>query len=291
MTHNSTVNSPDTSKHNKSLIINIEEIEHLVRYIARKGIDTDGKLTSESAEAIRSYKNDKSDQNAIALLGLYAKLNAKTYPEHGVSGDTALDSTSFMVHRIPGLIFWSMLFVSLAIMTEIFSRYYAIEPSNFDLQSGSGINLNLLSEDSFHLIHAYGLSYMLPFFWGGTGACVYLLKTLSDLSADYKFSTQKYQGGFSRIFLGALFGGVVVNLFYDTAEMQSAIEGLNAASLAPSAVAFISGLGVRAIYGAFEKLVDTVHDRIQSIGRDAKNNPHASKENTKLSQIDREDRA
>ena len=55
-------------------------------------------------------------------------------------------------------------------------------------------------------IHSTALVYILPFFWGGLGSFVYLIKTLSDRAALYQFSRDRLQGTAPRLVLGAIFG-------------------------------------------------------------------------------------
>ena len=55
--------------------------------------------------------------------------------------------------------------------------------------------------------------------------------------------------------LGAVLGVVVANLFYEQTELA-------ANHISPNAVAFLTGLGVKAVYGALENMVDTVHKSV-----------------------------
>ena len=56
--------------------------------------------------------------------------------------------------------------------------------------------------------------------------------------------------------LGATLGAVVALAFLGS-------EGIQAGNLKPAAIAFLSGLGVRAIYSSFEALVNIISRRVQ----------------------------
>lgn len=104
---------------------------------------------------------------------------------------------------------------------------------------------------------------MAPFFWGGIGACLYLLKALSDRAADSQYDSRKLQGVFPRIILGSVLGVVVVSVFglevsLEERTIVGGTIGTAETVLPPAAVAFLAGLGQKAFYDAFESLVKVV---------------------------------
>jgi len=106
------------------------------------------------------------------------------------------------------------------------------------------------------------LLYLQPFFWGAVGASVYLLKHTGDLVAARKFERQRQQGVSTRVILGGVFGAVIVHLFFGRIAGTDPV-----ADLGPSAVAFLSGLGIRAIYAGFERVVDSLTDWVSGLGK------------------------
>ena len=75
------------------------------------------------------------------------------------------------------------------------------------------------------------------------------------------------QGSGARIFLGAIFGFIVVNLLFHSPESGTRIAAnLGLEDLQQNAVAFFCGLGVKAIYGIFERSVEFVHERVVKFG-------------------------
>ena len=63
-------------------------------------------------------------------------------------------------------------------------------------------------------IQRYMLDPIGPFLWGGIGACVYLLKHLSDKAQEKIFDSRDLKGWFTRILLGGMLG-TVVSYVYD----------------------------------------------------------------------------
>jgi len=82
------------------------------------------------------------------------------------------------------------------------------------------------------------------------------------LVAKRAYDVQSAQGTAARVVLGGVFGAVIVHLFFDSVP-----ETASTFALGPSATAFLSGLGIRAVYGAFEKVVDTMATWISGLGK------------------------
>ncbi len=128
-----------------------------------------------------------------------------------------------------------------------------------------------ISEDDDPLLFLFFdriASQMAPFFWGGIGACLYLLKTLSDRAANSQYDSRKLQGVFPRIILGSVLGVVVVSVFgLEVSIGERTIAGSTVRTaetmLPPAAVAFLAGLGQKAFFDAFESLVKGVSSLVQ----------------------------
>jgi hypothetical protein len=91
--------------------------------------------------------------------------------------------------------------------------------------------------------------------WGALGATVFLIKTLSDKVSDFCYEEKRLSGTAARIFLGAVFGLLIVKGF-----------GAQSGTLPQIAVAFLAGLGTKAVYAAIEALVNGVAGQISGRG-------------------------
>jgi hypothetical protein len=222
----------------------IGEINALIHYVTENGLDREGAVTGPLYQAVLRYHgldaHRRGDEEGAAcaaeILRLYTQLCALPGLE-GISGRTLIYARS-MTRHMRGLLLWGMLFVGLGAATEVLL-----------LQNGTdgGAVIGLLR-------------YLNPFFWGGVGASVYLVKALSDKAQALTFDRLRMQGLGSRIFLGAVLGALLVNsLGLDVGQGSFTAAGL----------AFLGGLGVKAIYAAFEALVDGFHDRIAPRGQPA----------------------
>jgi len=94
-----------------------------------------------------------------------------------------------------------------------------------------------------------------PAFWGGLGACVFLLKTLSDKGRENQFDSRSLQGWRTRILLGAVLGSVIVYIY----DPESFLEG--SLQVDANAIAFFTGVGIKVMYGAIEKTIDELAQR------------------------------
>lgn len=105
-------------------------------------------------------------------------------------------------------------------------------------------------------------SFLGPMAWGGLGATVFLLKTISDRVSDFRYECKRLSGTGARIFLGMVFGVVVVKLFGTQFEALSQI-----------AISFLAGLGTKAVYAAIEALVNGIAGQLS--GRVGDSGPRA----------------
>jgi hypothetical protein len=237
----------------------IAEVNALIHHATENGLDRDGSITVPLFQAVQRYRGldparrvgDEGVTSAAEILRLYTQLCA--LPElAGISGRTLIYARSVMRH-IRGLVLWGVLFVALAAGTEILLLHTAQQPA------GAAALPAWLPE----VVDVALLHYLNPFFWGGVGACVFLVKSISDKAAMLTFDRMRMHGVGARIFLGAVIGGLLVN----GAGLNSIEAGGVPATITSAGVAFLGGLGVKAIYAAFEALIDEFEDRIAGSAR------------------------
>ena len=103
--------------------------------------------------------------------------------------------------------------------------------------------------------------------WGALGSCVYLLKRLTDFAAGGYFDCVKFQGWKTRVLLGGVLGFVVLEVFQWSDVIEFSENEDSARLVAHTAIPFLTGLMVRVVYGALEKVVD-LGVRALNLGRD-----------------------
>ena len=108
-----------------------------------------------------------------------------------------------------------------------------------------------------YLVHQHVLNILEPFVWGCLGACVFLLKSLYDIAQDRQFDKERLHGWWLRVVLGGVLALVVVRLF--NLKDLGAVEGVEIDAVA---IAFLVGLGVKVVYGAFERMVGLLADKM-----------------------------
>jgi hypothetical protein len=257
-------------------MVDCQEVTALIKFVTERGLDKESKITGPLSQAVADLqgatdpkvRTDRTKQ----VIKLYGGLSAVTYPTMGVNGKTVLDSDDIRncrKIRILGIRFkpravkslaWLIGSFAFAVLTEGMRVYYSAEGSSGGTSTGwvQAILDNRTVFDLYQLV----LIYLLPFFWGAVGASIYLLKNASDLVAQRAYDAQSAQGTAARVILGGVFGAVIVHLFFDSIP-----ETASTFALGPSAAAFLSGLGIRAVYGAFEKVVDTLATWIGGLGK------------------------
>ncbi len=241
--------------------ISFKEIRSLLDYTIRHGFDRDCIFIKSLGKQLEEETAAK-ERPSIETVCLYAKLCLLTTPITGRS----LRSTSQLEDYLANIARMAVVFLFIAIANESLNAAYT------DV-TNSGILFGL---------HRYLLNPIAPFIWGALGSCVFLLKRLSDLAAAGAFDRYKLQGWKTRIVLGAILGGIM-QFIYDPSSFVG--SGLN---LDANAVAFITGVGVRVVYGAIEKTIALLAEtlNLKSLSRQHEGSPVVSWLNEQLAKTD-----
>jgi hypothetical protein len=221
-----------------------DEIMALVRYASERGLDPTNESIGplyKSACEYRSVPDDQRCELASALVEKYGKLAKLTSP---VNGRTLLDSSNIKTN-LGWLFVYTFVFLVLALGNEVLNRWFGdiVQPEEGWLAA-------------FIAVHRFAIDYFSPFAWGGVGSCVFLLKRLTDLASESTFNKSQMQGWQTRIWLGAILGAVIQHI-YDPSSFTE-----NAMRLDVKAVAFLTGVGVKVVYGAIEKTVEVLGEKL-----------------------------
>lgn len=221
-------------------VVSEDEVFALLEYSARQGIAKD-KINALSV-AIHAEEQDHSE-----IATRYADLAAETQP---INGRTLIDSSDRQIRRLFGIGTAAVVFFILAFGNEIADRWMA------DL---------VTPEDTpmWWQIKHYAWDLLTPALWGGLGSCVFLLKRVQDLAADLEYEHDRFCGWFTRILIGGILASAVLSVF-DPASFTG-----GQVALSSNALAFLVGVGVKAIYGAIERVIDEFAKKfgLQSVRR------------------------
>lgn len=224
--------SPRRIDHTTRPVISNEEVFALLEYAANQGIEK-GKIKTLS-EAIHLPEPDAS---TVAFL--YADIVSITTP---VNGRTLIDSKQ-PTRRLIGISLATTTFFILAIGNYIADGWVAdmVEP-----------------EDGLFLLNLkkYVWDYLTPFFWGGLGSCVYLLKAVQDAARDNVYQHHLMEGWGTRILIGGILAAIILVIFDPTTLTPETLP------MRPAAIAFLTGLSVKAVYGALEKTIQVLSAKL-----------------------------
>ncbi len=235
--------------------VSIEEAEALLKYVAEKGLDRPAKFTGPLLKAVTDCRTAENANARVAhyhdLYKHYSALTAQPFIPSGVNGRTIIDTENLFLGTF-WIIALGLVFFVCGVAMEVFGLYF---------RDVTEVSQPGTTEAVLFKVHEFGGRFLSPFFWGGVGTCVYLAKSLSEKASNQAFDSRRLYGHRARVFLGAVFAVIVVEIF----QLRPG-EITNGINIAPNATAFLCGLGVKAVYAAFEKLVDTIHDRIKGMG-------------------------
>lgn len=224
------------------------EVSELLSYVSNKGLDVADDVlaplyshiaNSDPLEFEQSNNTESKVEKALGVHQAYASLTKLTYP---VTGKTILHSRQYR-KSVRYIKRSAIFFLFVALFTEMLGMYLTSTSA-----AESGFWLFVLN------VHRYVLTPLSPIFWGGLGSCIFLLKRFSDIAADRTFDTDFIGGWQTRVLLGAILGGVIQYIYDPGFIVQSGMD--------ENALAFLVGVSVKVFYGALEKLIDAIAEKL-----------------------------
>ena len=242
-----------------------EEAEALVWYCARH---CPGGLEAQASEAYRDVLNALSqaatqpdEDRYKALMEAYRGLSCHTFDAHGVHGRSILDTirkpeglvAKVWDKRYRALTLGVVFFVAAVLLqlldawTQARSALFAADSSSPDAAPALQVSVSLLGSC---------VPLLIPVAWGALGACTALAKRVSERLTAMSYEENRMQGLPARIFLGAALALVLdILVFVERSPSAEEVAGLG---FGPIVGAFLAGLFVQHIYGAFEALMRRV---------------------------------
>lgn len=243
--------------------VTLQEVQALRRFVTERKVDGTDECLGQLHEALLKIRDGThetyhSSQDWRDVMKCYDQLAGVTYERFGVNGRTIIES------RSQPYVKWISIYLAAFLLLGILPLFK--EPILHLLgQSGISNNSNVSDYSSFLSVPLILFERVIPlsgaFFWGAIGACVYLLKRLADRAAALQYDSCKVQGIFTRIILGAVLGVVVVEVFNLEVSLTKTMIGngmsanVSGNQLPGEAVAFLAGLGQKAVFDSFEALI------------------------------------
>jgi hypothetical protein len=238
----------------------LEEVNALVRYASENGIDSPGPdprkpeettlvlLRRAAAEYEPFYDDEEMSPQKIEaevkVLGHYTRLAKQTKIENYPINGRTLIETSFASRSLFWLFGLTFILMGLAILNEIMTGWVSeTDPPYTQFQQ------------EIVFLQRHVLQHLIPFIWGGLGACMYLLMRLYNIATHRAFDRARLHGWALRVLLASVLAAVTLYL------IEPAALSSNGLPLEAKSIAFLVGLGVKVVYGAFEKLVDTLVEK------------------------------
>ena len=221
-------------------VVSAEEIEVLCRYKPHL-LSTNPSVDECWQTTLLDFLSYESKRKSIDAKTLHAYVNLckQTYPVTGASILESQKATHYPLMAIVGII------LAICMLGQL-TYSYASTTSASD-------STKLI----WHFAYYFGM-YWYPvlagLLWGGLGSCIYLLKRVNDIAQSREFDPALYKGVWVRMVLGGTLGWVVVNIFD--------LEANDFGGISIPAVAFLTGLSVKVVYGALEALVVAIEQKL-----------------------------
>ena len=223
-------------------IINPEEVAASLKFATEKGIE-DETLVPALFKQLRMWQEARETGDAAAqeaatsdMLSSYTKLTKQL---DGVNGRNLVQGRSLIKETL-GFMSVTFIFFIVSVTTLALQEWVANQPRPDDA---------FITNEIMHYIQ-----FFTPFFWGALGACVYILKRITDEAADNRFDRDKFQGWATRATLGGILGGIITYIIDPSA--------FGKLTLNTAAIAFLTGLGTKVVYGALQRLIQILGDKM-----------------------------
>src|SRR5690606_24140145 len=139
------------------------------------------------------------------------------------------------------LFFTTITLAVLAVFNEVLVSWTADQAFHVGVQGSVSSLAYFLKDHTFQ--------ELTPFIWGALGGCSYLSMRLYDIASNRAFDRSRFHGWVLRVLLASILGAVT---FYIISPDKLTADGV---PIEAKTLAFLAGLGVKVVYGAFEKLI------------------------------------
>lgn len=137
--------------------------------------------------------------------------------------------------------------------------FWAIAFAVFIVAAEWGVNYLGLKKDAMSVVGWRTLlQSLLPWAYGGLGACAYMLRSAHYFIYQRSFDTRRTPEYFNRILLGAISGGAII-LFSE--YLLSADDG-SAAHLGSAALGFVAGYSGDLVFNTIERIVNAIFPKV-----------------------------
>lgn len=266
----------DKERSNQSIPMNesikdeyIQECEALVEYIGRYGnvlLEGNRDKFQCLTELVSRYRQGEAgEEDWQRLVQAYSDITQITMTTRGVNGRSVRDTMNAGEEHIglsalvPIKLPTHQRPLSIALWLLILALILHFVENLASNVSDPRVELDWMLYPYYFV--QYLAPLLVPAVWGGLGACVFLMKQVSDRLAAFTYEEVRLKGYGTRILLGAIFGVVIVQWLFDLHTGDKEI----ADSLGQAVTAFAAGLGTKAVYAAFEELIEVIASRIRGV--------------------------
>lgn len=233
-----------------------KEARALMEHMATNGVlakEGPGKQAFEAlVDAVNKTQNApdgwpdliKAYQAATAVTIEVGKIDGRSVLDtHQMRSEPGLKSLLGKIYEKKGYraTRWALILIIFALILEYVASWVGLNKDN---------NSTLVYQIAQPLVGP-----LIAFVWGAIGSCLFLMKRISDQMREFTFRESLLSGDGTRIVIGAIIGLVVVWIFFLEFDKQIAVGNVE---FGAASAAFLSGLGVKAVYGALEQLVEVL---------------------------------
>jgi hypothetical protein len=220
----------------------LSQARKLLAYALERPLDDSADKVAALSRAIHQAEaqgKNSGPQPEEDLVRAYKAVTDLTARQFGVTGKTLVDSESAKAETAYLGYVMAALFL-LSIPVEFFSSL-SVAKSMFP---------------SFSTEYASAVDEFSSFIWGALGALVFLSKRITDDISASRYDSARNRGVAARVLLGAVLGATVAQFFNPESSAAGRVD------LTDNAIAFLAGLGVKAVYGMLENAINGLARRL-----------------------------
>lgn len=224
-----------------NLVREVKNLKKVLFYAPPETLNIEN-LCNAEAELEKHYATLSELLSPVTILTL--RTTSEDHPVHRPWWQALFLGTASVGRNFFRKLFW----VGLLLIILIFLREYTLNPATL-----SGTSLSTIINPFMYGMLIDILKFIDPFLYGALGALVYVYKDLNKHYIERTLHPKKLATNWLRLFMGALAGGLIVNLF--SSFLNNTIPGTKVPSVA---VGFLAGYSVDFFYKTLDMSIRAI---------------------------------
>jgi hypothetical protein len=223
------------------------DVSHLMGYLVNK---KEG-VSEDDAQAIYALldKNNREELNEDEKKSLFAYRVKISSGLEGITPETLKATRGLSSRHYWYLIMlWALAFL----MVVVAIYYFKLELDIREMELVPGEDPTAEQDKIFNQYN--WLNLLLPYLYGGLGACIYLMRVTGQKFKERTFNPDRLPEHLNRLVLGSLAGGMII-LFINE-------EGIEGIAISTATLGFVAGYSIDFFFNVVDRVINAILPKV-----------------------------